>query len=155
MTELKPGISLSYQARSSLSGIFYIHIDLTGHEHRFAVSGTELTQAELDRYMKDVPRYIETCIIPGWDPNEIVKQIVEDIDEMTLDLLGQLNRSMKINELIAKSAFDKKAKPVKLRGIFDKENLNIGAGTKVSAQTVVVKDTKTGVISGRRTLYQK
>lgn len=63
---------------------------------------------------------------------------------------------MKLRELISPSAFDKKAKKVvKLLGIYDKKNLNIGADTTVSAQTVVVKDTKTGVVSGRRTIYQK
>jgi hypothetical protein len=63
---------------------------------------------------------------------------------------------MKVHELISPSAFDKKAKKaVKLPGIYDKKNLNIGAGSHVSAQTVVVKDTKTGVVTGRRTIYQK
>jgi len=62
---------------------------------------------------------------------------------------------MKVHELIQKSVFDKKAKAMKLPGIFDKKNLDIGTKTAVSAQTVVVKDTKTGVVSGRRTIYQK
>ena len=63
---------------------------------------------------------------------------------------------MKLHELIAKSEFDRRAKKnVKLKGIYDKKNLNIGATTGVSAQTVEVKATDTGVVVGRRTIYQK
>jgi len=63
---------------------------------------------------------------------------------------------MKLKELISPSEFDRRArKNVTLPGIYDKKNLNIGAKTDVEAQTVVVKDTKTGVIYGRRTLFQK
>lgn len=63
---------------------------------------------------------------------------------------------MKIKELIAPSEFDKKAKPMgKLPRWNDKQHLNIGAGTSVSAQTVVVKDTSSGKVIGRRSIYQK
>lgn len=62
---------------------------------------------------------------------------------------------MKVHELIAKSAFDKKAKAMKLPSFNDKKNNDIGTKTAVSAQSVVVKDTKTGTVIGRRTIYQK
>jgi len=77
-------------------------------------------------------------------------------DSLILERSFQLNKDMKVHELIAKSEFDKKArKEVKLRSVYDKKNLNIGAGADVGAETVVVKDTKTGAVIGRRTIYQK
>jgi len=46
-------------------------------------------------------------------------------------------------------------KAVKLPSIYDKKNLNIGLTGKASAQTVIVKNTKTDQIVGKRTLFQK
>ena len=46
-------------------------------------------------------------------------------------------------------------KAVKLPNIYDKKNLNIGLTGKTSAQTVIVKNTKTKQIVGKRTLFQK
>jgi hypothetical protein len=46
-------------------------------------------------------------------------------------------------------------KSVKLPSIYDKKNLDIGLTSKTSAQTVIVKNTKTKQIVGKRTLFQK
>ena len=46
-------------------------------------------------------------------------------------------------------------KAIKLPSIYDKKNNNIGLTGNISAQTVVVKNTKTKQIVGKRTLYQK
>jgi hypothetical protein len=63
---------------------------------------------------------------------------------------------MKLKELLPPNELDRKAKKaVKLLGIYDKKNLNVGAKTGVSAQTVEVKASDTGTIVGRRTIYQK
>jgi hypothetical protein len=63
---------------------------------------------------------------------------------------------VKVKELIEPNDFDRKAKSkVKLKGIYDKKNLNIGASKTVSAQTVEVKSTGDGQVYGRRTIYQK
>lgn len=64
--------------------------------------------------------------------------------------------NMKIRELIKPNDFDKKAKgELKLLDVNAKENLFIGAKSEVTAQTVVVKNSNTGQIVGRRTIYQK
>lgn len=63
---------------------------------------------------------------------------------------------MKLKDLIQPSAFDKKAKKeVKLLGVFDKENLFIGDKKDVEPETVVVRNTGTGQVLGRRTIYTK
>lgn len=64
-------------------------------------------------------------------------------------LLSELQDLIKPNDL------DRKAKPMKLKNFNDKRNAHIGAGRKVTAQTVVIKDTATGVVIGRRSLFQK
>ena len=45
--------------------------------------------------------------------------------------------------------------PLKLRDMYDKRELDSAINGKVSAQTVVLKDTRTGQIFGKRTIYQK
>ena len=50
---------------------------------------------------------------------------------------------------------DFKGKAVKLPGIYDPKNRDIGRLSKVSAQTVVVTNTKTKQILGRRTVFLK
>lgn len=46
-------------------------------------------------------------------------------------------------------------KPIKLLNIYDKKNRDIGRTSRVTAQTVVVKNTHTKQIVGNRTIYQK
>lgn len=46
-------------------------------------------------------------------------------------------------------------KPIKLPNIYNKKNRDIGRTSTVSAQTVIVKNTKTKQIVGKRTLFQK
>lgn len=60
---------------------------------------------------------------------------------------------MKVKELIKPSAFDKKGSPLILGYFYN--NKNYGKKSKVRPETVTVKDTKTGKIYGRRTIYQK
>ena len=65
---------------------------------------------------------------------------------------------MKLSEILEpvlapKSSFE--GKPVKLPGIYDPKNRDIGRTAGTSAQTVVVKNTKTKQIVGKRTLFQK
>jgi len=48
---------------------------------------------------------------------------------------------------------DKKGKEMQLGNAY--KDKDVGGKDKVSAQTVVVKDTKTGKIYGRRTIHQK
>lgn len=48
---------------------------------------------------------------------------------------------------------DKKGKKLKLGNVYKEKD--VGGKEKVSAQTVVIKDTKTGKIYGRRTLHMK
>jgi hypothetical protein len=64
--------------------------------------------------------------------------------------------NMKIRELIKPNDFDKKAKgELKLLDVNAKANLFIGDKKEVTAQTVVVRNSKTGEVVGRRTIYQK
>jgi hypothetical protein len=46
-------------------------------------------------------------------------------------------------------------KPLKLRNMFSSKDTQVVLSTKVSAQTVTVKNTSTGEIIGKRTVYQK
>jgi len=63
---------------------------------------------------------------------------------------------MKVKELIKPNNFDKKAKgELKLLDVNAKENLFIGDKKEIEAKTVVVKNSKTGEITGRRTIYTK
>ena len=63
---------------------------------------------------------------------------------------------MKVRELIKPNDLDLKGKVVKkLRGIYDKANLNIGAKSTLSTNTYVRQSTATGVIYGRRTIVEK
>lgn len=64
---------------------------------------------------------------------------------------------MKIREIIKPNELDLKSSKSlnKLPGIYDKKNLNIGAGEGVEVATVEVKDTHTGQVFGRRSLFQK
>jgi hypothetical protein len=50
---------------------------------------------------------------------------------------------------------DFKGTPVKLLNIYDKKNRDIGRLSKTSAQTVVVTNTKTKQIVGKRTVFLK
>ena len=63
---------------------------------------------------------------------------------------------MKLRELIKPNDLDRKGKnAIPLPGIYDKKNRNIGANKGIEVATVTVKDTKTGVVNGRRSLFQK
>jgi hypothetical protein len=63
---------------------------------------------------------------------------------------------MKLSEILDLSPYsDFLGKPVKLLNIYDKKNRNIGLTSKVSAQTVVVKNTNTKQIVGKRTVFLK
>lgn len=62
---------------------------------------------------------------------------------------------MKLKDLIAPNQTDVKAREMKYPLIMDKKNRSIGKRTKVSAQKVVVRDSKTGVVYGRRSIIQK
>lgn len=63
---------------------------------------------------------------------------------------------MKLKELIKPNEFDRKGTEVKkLPGIFDKENLNIGAKSELKIHTFVRRATDTGNIFGRRTMVEK
>lgn len=71
-------------------------------------------------------------------------------------VLFRLTRTMKLRELIKPNELDQKGKKaLPLPGIYDKKNRDIGARKGVEVATVEVKDTKTGVVYGRRSLYQK
>ena len=58
-----------------------------------------------------------------------------------------------LKSLIAPNQFDKQGTPMKYPNVYTHKN--IGASKKVRPETVVVKDSKTGKIYGRRTLFQK
>ena len=60
---------------------------------------------------------------------------------------------MLLEELIAPNAFDKKGKKMTYPNVY--VHKDIGAKTKVSAQTIIVKSSGTGKVYGRRTIYQK
>lgn len=68
---------------------------------------------------------------------------------------------MKLNEIFSQEInlapwSDFKGKPIsKLPSIYDKKNRDIGRTGTISAQTVVIKNTKTKQIIGNRTIYQK
>lgn len=55
-------------------------------------------------------------------------------------------------QLIKPNSFDKKGKPMKYPNVYT--NKGAGGNIKVSPQTVVFKDSNTGKIYGRRTIYQ-
>jgi len=59
------------------------------------------------------------------------------------------------NEYIKPSEFDKTGTPMKYHNTMDKKRRGVGAKTKVRPETVVIKDSKTGKVYGRRTLVQK
>lgn len=56
-------------------------------------------------------------------------------------------------DLAQHNELDNKSSPVKLRDVYKEKD--IGGKNKVSSQTTIVKDTKTGKIYGRRSFYQK
>lgn len=60
---------------------------------------------------------------------------------------------MKVKQLIAPNQSDKKATEMGLPSFYD--NPDAGAKKKVRREKVVVKDSKTGKIYGRRTITQK
>lgn len=62
---------------------------------------------------------------------------------------------MKLRDLIEPNELDRKGKPIKLFGIYDKKNLDIGRRTGVGVRTAVVKKTDTGQVTGRRSAYLK
>ncbi len=61
---------------------------------------------------------------------------------------------MKVRELIGPSSTDKGASEMKYPNVYDKKNRNVGARKKVRKDMVVVRDSKTGRVYGRRTIYQ-
>lgn len=61
----------------------------------------------------------------------------------------------KAKQYIEPSEFDKKATEMKYHNTMDKKRRGVGASTKVRPETVVIRDTNTGKVYGRRTLWQK
>lgn len=59
------------------------------------------------------------------------------------------------NEYIEPSDFDRKGTEMKYHNTMDKKRRGVGAKTKTRPETVVLRDTKTGKVYGRRTLVQK
>lgn len=59
------------------------------------------------------------------------------------------------NQYIEPSEFDKKGVEMKYHNTMDKKRRGVGSKTKVRPETVVMKDSKTGKVFGRRTLVQK
>lgn len=55
--------------------------------------------------------------------------------------------------LIEPNEFDRKGKKMKYPNVY--RNKGAGSNQRVSAQTVEIRDSKTGKVYGRRTLYQK
>lgn len=62
---------------------------------------------------------------------------------------------LELHSLIAPNQTDIKGHEMKYPSMMDKKNRNIGKKTKMSPQTVIVRDTKTGVVYGRRSIIQK
>lgn len=68
---------------------------------------------------------------------------------------------MKLSELfegkslIKPNQFDRTAREMKYHNTMDKAFRNMGARKKVRAEKVVIRDTHTGKIYGRRTIMQK
>lgn len=60
-----------------------------------------------------------------------------------------------IKQYIEPNEFDRTGRPMKYHNTMDKKRRGVGAKTKVRPETVVVKDSKTGKVYGRRTLIQK
>ncbi len=58
-------------------------------------------------------------------------------------------------EYIKPSDFDKKGTPMKYHNQMDKKRRAVGASTKMRPETVIIKDTKTGKVYGRRTIVTK
>jgi hypothetical protein len=58
-------------------------------------------------------------------------------------------------QYIEPSAFDRKGTEMKYHNTLDKKRRGVGAKTKTRPETVVIRDTKTGKVYGRRTLVQK
>ena len=58
-------------------------------------------------------------------------------------------------QLIQPNEFDKKAKEMKYHNTMDKSYRDVGTKTKIRPESVILRDTKTGKIYGRRTLIQK
>ena len=62
---------------------------------------------------------------------------------------------MKLKDLIEPSEFDRRAKRIKLLGIYDKKNMDVGRRQGTRPMTAVVQNTATGQVTGRRTAYFK
>lgn len=60
---------------------------------------------------------------------------------------------LEIAQLIKPNSFDKKGTKMKLPDVYKEKDA--GTDKKVTAQTVIVKNTNTGQVIGRRTIYQK
>ena len=77
--------------------------------------------------------------------------------ELQIELIvGVAN--VKLNELFEKeliepTEFDQRAKEMSYPNVY--QNKDVGGKTKISPQKVVVRDSKTGKVYGRRTVYQK
>jgi hypothetical protein len=62
---------------------------------------------------------------------------------------------MKWKELIAPSESDKGAVEMSYPNVYSKKNRGIGAKTKVRKETAIRRNSRTGQIYGRKTIYQK
>lgn len=71
---------------------------------------------------------------------------------MCLDCFTTIDEAQ---QYIQPNSFDKKGTKMKYHNTMDKKRRGVGASTKVRPETVVIRDTKTGKVYGRRTLMQK
>lgn len=60
-----------------------------------------------------------------------------------------------VKEYIKPSEFDKRGTEMTYPNVYDKKNLGIGLKTKVTPKTVIMRNTATGAIYGRRTIMSK
>lgn len=60
---------------------------------------------------------------------------------------------MKVKELIHPSEFDQKGTEMTLHNFYKVKDF--GSRTKIRPETVVIRDSKTGKIYGRKTIWQK
>lgn len=66
-----------------------------------------------------------------------------------------INIGMKLKQLIAPNQSDIKARAMTYPNVYAPENRGIGKKSGVTLQTVIVRDSKTGQVYGRRTIPQK
>lgn len=66
-----------------------------------------------------------------------------------------MNLLKEIYQLIEPTEIDRQGVEMTYPNVYDKKNRGIGAKNTARRETVVVKDSKTGRVYGRRTYFQK